>query len=78
MTPATVTRIVLTRPRPDRPLSGCSPRHGQPPPGHLRGGAHEFLDKYDLKLNNAVLAEEKHAPMYDDMVKNFDVEVYRG
>ena len=33
----------------------------------------EFLDKYDLKLNNAVLAEEKHAPMYDDMVKNFEV-----
>ena len=38
----------------------------------------EFLDKYDLKLNNAVLAEEKHAPMYDDMVKNFDVEYIAG
>ena len=38
----------------------------------------KFLDKYDLKLNNAVLAEEKHAPMYDDMVKNFDVEYIAG
>lgn len=38
----------------------------------------EFLDKYDLKLNNAVLAEEKHAPMYDDMVKNFEVEYIAG
>ncbi|KAL7195572.1 hypothetical protein ACSBR1_035739 [Camellia fascicularis] len=22
-----------------------------------------FLDKYDVKLNNAILAEEKHVPM---------------
>ena len=38
----------------------------------------KFLDKYDLKLNNAVLAEEKHASMYDDMVKNFEVEYIAG
>ena len=26
-----------------------------------------LLDKYDLKLNNAILAEEKHAPLYEEM-----------
>ncbi|ESO87167.1 hypothetical protein LOTGIDRAFT_210552 [Lottia gigantea] len=31
----------------------------------------DFLKKYDLKANNAILAEEKHLPMYDDMVKSY-------
>jgi len=25
----------------------------------------KLLEKYDLKANDAILAEEKHAPMYD-------------
>lgn len=25
----------------------------------------ELLKKYDLKANDAILAEEKHAPLYD-------------
>jgi len=28
----------------------------------------ELLDKYGLTLNNAILAEEKHAPLYEEMV----------
>ncbi len=27
----------------------------------------EFLDKYGLKLDNAILAEEKHLSMYQEM-----------
>ena len=38
----------------------------------------EFLDKYGVALNNAILAEESHAPMYEDMVKQFDVEYIAG
>ncbi|KAK6170623.1 hypothetical protein SNE40_018973 [Patella caerulea] len=34
-------------------------------------GNQEFLDKYDLKANNAILAEDKHVPLYDEMVKTF-------
>merc|ERR1712238_372233 len=29
----------------------------------------EMLDKYDVKLDAAILAEEKHLPVYDDLVK---------
>ena len=38
----------------------------------------EFLDKYGVELNNAVLAEEKHAPMYEDMVNQYPVEYIAG
>ena len=32
-------------------------------------GTVEFLDKYGLKPDNAILAEDKHKTMYDDMAK---------
>lgn len=38
----------------------------------------DFLSKYDLKPNNAILAEEKHKPMYDEMVKNYKVDYIPG
>jgi len=37
-----------------------------------------LLDKYDLKLNNAILAEEKHAPLYEEMTANHEVEYIAG
>jgi adenosine kinase len=37
-----------------------------------------FLDKYGITLNNAILAEEKHLPMYQELVKNFKVEFIAG
>jgi len=30
----------------------------------------EFLDKYDVKLNNAIMAEEKHLPVFEDLATN--------
>ncbi|KAI8560284.1 hypothetical protein RHMOL_Rhmol04G0243100 [Rhododendron molle] len=33
---------------------------------------------YDLKLNNAILAEEKHVPMYDEMPSKYNVEYIAG
>jgi len=38
----------------------------------------EFLKKYDLKPNNAILAEDKHAPMYTALVQNYPVEYIAG
>jgi len=38
----------------------------------------ELLKKYDLKANDAVLAEEKHMPLYDDLVKNYQVTYVAG
>jgi len=38
----------------------------------------EFLNKYDLKLGNAILAEEKHMPIYKDIVESFKVEYIPG
>ncbi|GHP03162.1 hypothetical protein PPROV_000191700 [Pycnococcus provasolii] len=38
----------------------------------------EFLDKYGLQMANQILAEEKHAPMFAEMVANFPVEYIAG
>lgn len=37
-----------------------------------------FLKKFDLKANDAILAEDKHVPMYKELVKNFEVEYIAG
>eukprot|EP00049_Salpingoeca_infusionum_P017178 m.352018 g.352018 ORF g.352018 m.352018 type:complete len:345 (+) comp16422_c0_seq1:74-1108(+) len=37
-----------------------------------------LLEKYGLEHNLAILAEEKHLPIYDELVKNFDVEYIAG
>ncbi|XP_076459767.1 uncharacterized protein LOC143292942 isoform X2 [Babylonia areolata] len=34
-----------------------------------------LLEKYDLKANNAILAEEKHLPMYDELVDKYPNKV---
>lgn len=38
----------------------------------------EFLKKYDLEPNNAILADDKHKSMFEDMVANFKVEYVPG
>lgn len=37
-----------------------------------------FLTKYNLKANDAILADESHLPMYKEMVDNFKVEYIAG
>ncbi|CAK9210016.1 unnamed protein product [Sphagnum jensenii] len=39
---------------------------------------HEFLDKYGVTLNNAILAEAKHVPMYKELAAKPDVEYIAG
>ena len=38
----------------------------------------DFLDKYGLKPNDAILAEDKHRTMYDDLTGKFEVEYVPG
>ena len=40
--------------------------------------AGELLKKYDLQPNNAILAEEKHLPIYKEMVDNYKVDYIAG
>ena len=37
-----------------------------------------LLDKYDVKLNNAILAEDKHLPVFEELVANFKVQYIAG
>ncbi|KAJ7975052.1 Adenosine kinase [Quillaja saponaria] len=38
----------------------------------------KFLEKYDIKPNNAILAEDKHLPMYDELASKNNVEYIAG
>ncbi|KAG4996222.1 hypothetical protein JHK82_027036 [Glycine max] len=37
-----------------------------------------FLQKYGIKLNDAILAEDKHKPMYEELANNPNVEYIAG
>lgn len=41
-------------------------------------GDENLLNKYDLKSNNAILAEEKHMPLYEELMKNDKIEYTAG
>jgi len=38
----------------------------------------DLLDKYDVKLDSAILAEEKHQPLYDELVEKYEVQYIAG
>uniref|UniRef100_A0A5F5Q047 Adenosine kinase n=1 Tax=Equus caballus TaxID=9796 RepID=A0A5F5Q047_HORSE len=38
----------------------------------------DFLDKYSLKANDQILAEDKHKELFDELVKKFKVEYHAG
>eukprot|EP00597_Dinobryon_sp_UTEXLB2267_P001111 CAMPEP_0170070592 /NCGR_PEP_ID=MMETSP0019_2-20121128/8822_1 /TAXON_ID=98059 /ORGANISM="Dinobryon sp., Strain UTEXLB2267" /LENGTH=339 /DNA_ID=CAMNT_0010278901 /DNA_START=34 /DNA_END=1053 /DNA_ORIENTATION=+ len=38
----------------------------------------ELLKKYDVSLNNAILAEEKHVPLYEELVNDYPVQYIAG
>lgn len=39
---------------------------------------HDFLTKYGVTLNNAILAEDKHLPMYNELASKDNVEYIAG
>jgi len=38
----------------------------------------DILEKYNLKLNNAILAEAQHQPLFDELVANYQVDYIAG
>lgn len=38
----------------------------------------DFLKKYDLKSNDAILAEEKHKPIYDELIELYKADFIAG
>lgn len=38
----------------------------------------DILDKYDVKMDNAILAEEKHFPIYKELVENYSPQYIAG
>lgn len=38
----------------------------------------EYLDKYDAKLGDQILAEDKHLPMFEELVKGYEVQYIAG
>lgn len=38
----------------------------------------DLLDKYGVQLNNAILAEEKHLPIYQELISSFPVKYIAG
>lgn len=41
-------------------------------------GDEKLLEKYGLKADGAVLAEEKHAGLFDDLIQNYDAKLIAG
>lgn len=41
-------------------------------------GDQNLLDKYGLKSNDAILAEEKHMPLYEEILNNEQIEFTAG
>lgn len=41
-------------------------------------GDEKLLQKYDIKANDAILAEEKHLGLYEDLIQNFDAKLIAG
>ncbi|KAI5867950.1 Ribokinase-like protein [Durotheca rogersii] len=41
-------------------------------------GTEELLKKYDLKANDAILASEKHLPLYDELLSGYDAKLIAG
>lgn len=37
-----------------------------------------LLEKYGLKANDAILAEEKHMGLYDDLLENYEAKLIAG
>ena len=38
----------------------------------------DFLKRYELKSNDAILAEDKHKPMYDELIEQYKADFIAG
>ena len=54
------------------------PTNMTPPLDIQAFGNEALLEKYGLKANDAILAEEKHLPIYEDLLNNYDAKLIAG
>lgn len=74
-----VTKRELEADTPQVALSkGCLLGAGNPLLDISANVGQDLLDKYGLKLNNAILADESHRPLFDELVANYEVEYIAG
>jgi len=59
-------------------FKGCLLGAGNPLLDISANVGQELLDKYGLKLNNAILAEAAHAPLFEELVANYQVDYIAG
>lgn len=59
-------------------FKGCLLGAGNPLLDISANVGQELLDKYGLKLNNAILAEDSHKPLFEELVANYQVEYIAG
>jgi len=59
-------------------FKGCLLGAGNPLLDISANVGQELLDKYGLKLNNAILAEEVHRPLFEELVNNYQVDYIAG
>jgi len=59
-------------------FKGCLLGAGNPLLDISANVGQDLLDKYGLKLNNAILAEEAHRPLFEELVNNYQVEYIAG
>lgn len=49
------------------------------PPTDIQAvGSDELLAKYGLKANDAILAEEQHKPLYEELLNNYEAKLIAG
>mmetsp|Transcript_1486 Transcript_1486/g.3525 ORF Transcript_1486/g.3525 Transcript_1486/m.3525 type:complete len:356 (-) Transcript_1486:99-1166(-) len=63
---------------PKKLAEGCILGVGNPLLDVMAHCPQEILDKYGLKPSDGILAEEKHLPIYEELVNNFDVQYVAG
>lgn len=59
-------------------LKGCLLGVGNPLLDISANVGQDLLDKYGLKLNNAIMAEDAHRPLFDELVAKYQVDYIAG
>jgi len=59
-------------------FKGCLLGAGNPLLDISANVGQDLLDRYGLKLNNAILAEAAHRPLFKDLVENYQVDYIAG
>jgi hypothetical protein len=72
-------RSLLTSARyPGHLVRACLRTHGRCSPWLIPNSDKSILKKYGLKDNDAILAEEKHMPIYEELITQYPAKFLAG